>query len=340
MPRTRNPHAFTLIELLVVIAVIGILMGLLLPAVQSAREAARRSACSNHLRQLAIALFGYESAHQRFPQSYAALPGTATPVPNQWAARARLLPYLEQDNLHQLVDFNLPYSAQLNVAATRIPPYLCPSEVHDQVRVTSSGVPRDYPANYAVNMGTWRIWNPQDGSVGDGAFHVNSRFRAADFIDGLSQTLMAAEVKAYTPYLRNSVQDPGPNVPATPDFLASFSAAASDTLMGPNLMDNTGQTEWADGLCQQSGFTTTFTPNQPVPYLFNGRPYDIDYVSYREGTHATRPSYAAITARSYHPGLVNVARMDGSIHSMPSSIDRVVWRSLGTRSGREVVELD
>lgn len=327
--------AFTLIELLVVIAVIGILIGLLLPAVQSAREAARRTSCLNNLRQFALAIFNYESAFKRFPQAYAAQVGVATPVPDQWSVRARILPYCEQSNLHDLVDFSVPYSSQLDVASTRISMFLCASEINDTVRLNSSGLPRDYPANYAVNMGTWKIWNPIDGSTGDGSFHVNSRFHSAHFRDGMSNTMMAAEVKAYTPYLRNSNQDPGAVPPMNPDFLSGFTAAPGDTLMGPNLMDNTGQTEWADGLCQQSGVTTTFRPNTQVPYSYNSVVYDIDYVSYREGTSSTRPAYACITARSYHPALVNIALMDGSVRPLAETIDLSVWRAIGTRSGGE-----
>jgi prepilin-type N-terminal cleavage/methylation domain-containing protein len=332
-------RAMTLIELLVVMAVLGVLAGFLFPAVQSIRESARQTACLNQLRQFAIAMHSCRAAHRTYPQSYAALAGVATPVPDQWSVRARILPFVEEDSLHRLCDFTQPYSTQLNVAATRIGLFLCPSEINDTVRLNAAGTPRDYPANYAVNMGTWKIWDPNDGSIGDGAFHVNSRFATHHFQDGESHTLMAAEVKAYTPYLRNSVQDPGPTVPSSPSFASGFTAASGDTLMGPNLMDNTGQTEWADGLCQQSGFTTTFVPNTRVPYVRNGIEYDIDYVSWREGTHASRTAWASITARSYHPGLVNIATMNGSVRPVADGVDLAVWRAMGTRAGRELDRL-
>jgi prepilin-type processing-associated H-X9-DG protein len=151
---------------------------------------------------------------------------------------------------------------------------------------------------------------------------------------------MAAEVKAYTPYLRNSSQDHGPQVPNSPTFAAAFSASSGDSLMGPNLMDNTGQTEWADGLCQQSGFTVTFPPNTVVPYERGGATYDIDYISYREGTHATRVAYGAITARSYHSGTVNAAMMDGSVRTIANEVDSTVWRAAGTRAGEETLTLN
>lgn len=334
----RYPQCgFTLVELLVVIAVIAVLISMLLPAVQQAREAARRASCQNNLRQLGLAIHNYFEAHSVFPPSYCAVPGVTTTVGGQWSARARVLPYLEWANLEQLVNWNLAYSEQLNVATTRVATFLCPNEINDVVRLNSSGIPRDYPANYAVNMGTWKIWDPNDGSGGDGAFHPNSRFTTAHFTDGTSNTLLAAEVKAYTPYLRNSNEDPGPTVPDSPDFVAAYTAAPGDINMGPSLMDNTGQTEWADGLSQQSGFTTTFTPNTVVPYVFEGVEYDIDYISFREGTHATRVAYGAVTSRSYHAGIVQVILVDGSARAINDSIERDVWRALGTRGGEELL---
>ena len=195
-------RGFTLIELLVVIAIIAILIALLLPAVQQAREAARRTACKNNLKQIGLAVHNYASATSKFPPSYCVVPRRTGTVGGQWSIHARILPHLEQANLQDLINWNLAYNAQLNVAVTRVPTYLCPSEINDQVRVTSSGTPRDYPASYAFSMGTWKIYNPVDGTIGDGAFHPNSGFTTADIRDGTSNTLMAAEVRAYTPYLR------------------------------------------------------------------------------------------------------------------------------------------
>ena len=259
-----------------------------------------------------------------------------TTVGGQWSVFARILPYLEQANLQNLIDWNLAYSTQVNVATTRVAPYLCPSDPNDMLRVNpSTGVGRDYPANYVVNFGTWLIYNPVTGQGGDGAFFPNSGLSTAAFLDGTSNTLCASEAKAYTPYLRNTSTDPGPTPPTRPDFAAAL--AGDGCCIGPNVQQNTGHTEWADGLCQQSGFTTTFTPNTRIPYTVGGAEHDIDFVSWREGTHATRISYAALPARSYHEGIVHVLLMDGSARSVSENISLTVWRALGTRGGSEIV---
>jgi hypothetical protein len=99
---------------------------------------------------------------------------------------------------------------------------------------------------------------------------------------------------------------------------------------------NTGQTEWADGLCQQSGFTTTFRPNTKVSYVVGGATYDIDVVSWREVTTATRVTYAALQSRSHHVGIVQVLLMDGAVRPVSDNINGQVWRALGTRAGGEV----
>ena len=102
------------------------------------------------------------------------------------------------------------------------------------------------------------------------------------------------------------------------------------------MQQNTGQTEWADGLVQQSGITTTFNPNTRVPYTVTGQEFDIDYVSWREGTTVAQPTYAAITSRSYHEGLVHILLMDGSARGLSENVSLTVWRALGTRAGSEV----
>jgi prepilin-type N-terminal cleavage/methylation domain-containing protein len=329
-----NRRGFTLIELLVVIAVIAILIALLLPAVQQAREAARRTECRNNLRQVGLALHNYLDAQRVFPPSYCVVPGVTTTVGGQWSVFARILPYVEQANLQNLINWSVGYSTQVNVATTRVPTYLCASEINDVVRINpSTGVARDYPANYVINFGTWKIYDPTNGSGSDGAFFPNSKLSTAAFTDGTSNTLCASEAKAFTPYVRNTTSDPGPVPPGNPLFAAGLTG--DGCCIGPNLQANTGHTEWADGLCQQSGFTTTFGPNTRIPHTVGGVEYDIDFVSWREGTHATRVTYAALPARSYHEGLVHALLMDGSARGVSENISLTVWRALGTRAGGE-----
>lgn len=330
---------FTLIELLVVIGIIGTLIAFLLPAVQQAREAARQLQCKNNLKQIGLALYGYLDSNRVFPPSFCIRPGTTLGTNNgSWSIHGRLLPYLEQAAAYGQVRLDVAWDAQraTGIPTLRIPTYLCPSEINDRVRVDSSGNPKVYPQNYGFNFGTWLVYDPTGGQKADGAFSVNSRLSPAGFTDGLSNTLCAAEVKAFTPYFRNTA-DPGSNAPASPGDLSGFATGAQFKL-GPSANDNTGHTEWPDGRVHHSGFTTVFTPNTAVEYLHaDGRVYDVDYNSQQEGRSATQRTYAAVTARSHHPGIVNTLLVDGSVRSAAETISRRVWRALGTRGGGEAV---
>lgn len=339
--RPARCRAFTLVELLVVIAIIGILIAMLLPAVQAAREAARRSQCANNLKQIGLALHNYLDSNRSFPPSFCLRPGTTLSGNNgSWSIHGRLLPFLEQASAYEHVRLDLAWDAQLvsGVPMMRIPVYLCPSEVNDTVRL-KNGEPYVYPQNYGFSFGSWLVYQPATGQGGDGAFFVNSRTTPAAFRDGLSNTLTAAEVKAFTPYIRNT-GDPGPTPPSAAADVAAL-ASGGDAKLGPATNDCTGHTEWPDGRVHHSGITTVLTPNTAVPYVHSdGRTYDIDYNSVQEGRSATQPTYAAVTARSYHPGVVNTLLVDGSVRPIAETIEQRVWRALGTRQGGEIISAD
>ncbi|WP_164101455.1 DUF1559 domain-containing protein [Candidatus Laterigemmans baculatus] len=324
---------FTLVELLVVIAIIGVLVGLLLPAVQAAREAARRMSCQNNLKQLSLAVMNYESALRCLPPSTVLDLAAGDTANNQaWGVHGRILPFIEQQNLSDQIDLSVGWDFQSAIDNVRVPVFGCPSDPGSfEVRDPGSGRPRLYPTSYGFNFGTWFVFDPQTRRGGDGAFYPNSFLGLRAFTDGTSSTLLAAEVLGWTPYTRNG----GPADTSIPSSALQVAAAAAS---GPDFK-TTGHTEWPDGRVHHTGFTTTLGPNAYVPYDNGGTELNVDYNSWQEGKNGTggNPTYAAITSRSQHSGVVNTAWLDGSVRSIAETIDLTVWRAMGTRSGGEVI---
>jgi hypothetical protein len=280
-------------------------------------------ACQNHMKQIALGMHNFESAKGKFPPMIG--------IGNdqyRWSAQARILPYLEESGVADMFSFDESYSSLTLVKTTRIPVYLCPSEENDRVRL-KNGEPAYYPINYGVNCGIWKVYDPNNGSGGLGAFYPGNGLETRAYQDGMSKTLMLAEVKAYNPYYRDG--GGGNETPPTQP-----SAVCG---LGGDFKTNSGHTEWVDGRVHQAGFTTTFTPNTKVPCTIEGITYDVDFNSSRVGVSNTNVTYAAVTARSYHYSAINAALMDGSVHAISETIDPIIWRRLATRAGGEPVEI-
>jgi prepilin-type N-terminal cleavage/methylation domain-containing protein len=326
---------FTLVELLVVIAIIGVLVSLLLPAVQAAREAARRMYCGNNIKQIGLAMLNYEAATQRIPPS--ACVNTKTTTNASWSIHGRLLPYMEQNTLANQIDLSINWSNYPVLSGYAVPTYRCASDPKTDIPRDATNNIKLLPTTYGFNVGTWFVFDPVTNQGGDGVTYPNSRLGFNAILDGTSRTLWCAETHAWQAYTRNG----GPPSTAIPETIAEVAAIADSGLkdrLNPD-RTGTGHTEWTNGHSHHSCFTTTLPPNTKVPFTYNGVLYNIDYNSRQEGSSVNRPSYAVLTSRSWHGNLVNCGMMDGSVHSVSNSIEKRIWRALGTRDGAEVAEV-
>jgi len=209
---------------------------------------------------------------------------------------------------------------------------VCPSDINARPRLDAAGVPQHFPTNYGLCTGIFKVYDPATKTDGGTAFAPFVPLRPRAFTDGLSKTLALAEVKAFTPRSQDiaGLSDPPPATPA---------AAAG--LADPATFKDTGHTEWVCGRTLQTGFTTAFPPNTTVPYTHtDGAKYDIDICGSREGLSATVATYAAVTSRSHHAGVVSASLMDGSVRAVSSSIDGGLWKALSTRAGNETTSTD
>jgi len=370
---TSKSHrrGFTLIELLVVIAIIGVLIALLLPAVQAAREAARRMQCTNNLKQIGLALHNYESANGAFPPTTILIPA-ATGGPGTWAfesswsAFARVAPFMEQGSLYNAMNFNLTYSDPPNITVSISPLnlLLCPSDPGggiDDGKLAGSG----YAAtSYGTCDGDWYVWSVNWGttnSVGPinrSMFGPNFARKFSDVIDGTSNSLAVSEgtvghgqfrgcltegtapsdasVGTWTPF-----NVPAPGVDSTAALTALIGSCKAKTgkvkAGGP-----VGHTRWANGGVYYSGFTTAMPPNSKVKAISRATGFsnagaivaqDWDSVDENDGG----PTYMSLSASSFHPGGVNALLVDGSVRFIKESVNPATWRNLGTIAGGEII---
>ncbi len=182
-----------------------------------------------------------------------------------------------------------------------------------------------WPICYGANYGEWFVWNPTNNQFGTGAFGPNSRTSTRDFTDGTSNTLAFAEMKAFQPYLRVTAAGT-PAQPTDPLSLAGLGGT----------LRTTGHTEWVEGRAPQHAITTTFAPNTNCPFTDSTGAYDIDFFQNSEGSSATDSTYASLTSRSHHEGIVHVLLTDGSVRAVSENLSLVVWKAIGTRAGGEV----
>ena len=308
-------RGFTLIELLVVIAIIAVLIALLLPAVQQAREAARRAQCQNNLKQFGLALHNYHGTHRVLPLGRCV---------KRLSTHAHLLPFLEQPALHEATDFNVSWDHANNEFArgTHVEMFVCPTDPNSTV---PSGWAR---TNYRANQGSGILWGlpPSDSSdpnygmpAPNGPFMLDRTVRLGDITDGTSHTAAFSEHPVGD--FNNSV------------------ASETDTFW-PQTNPSTALEAWQD--CEAidpSDLSHQRVSDVGAPWLEAYHSTTLYYhVSPPNGRSCMYPpGRIATAARSYHTGGVQVLLCDGSVQFVSESIDLVLWRGLGSRNGGEVL---
>jgi prepilin-type processing-associated H-X9-DG protein len=317
-----------------------VLIALLLPAVQAAREAARRIQCTNNLKQLGLALANYESTNGALPpQQTMNQVGTQQPFNyTSWGITARLAPFIEQGPLYASMNFSLKYSDKTNttVSYTTLKYLVCPSEANPAPNPDGFGI-----SNYGWCVGDWYVFGGVSAQPNRSAFCVNLSRNLASFTDGLSNTVVAAEVKAYQPIFKSCFANGSggtmaglnnPNAVPAPSASLQYIVNAA----GAGCKPDSGHVKWSIGSACYDGFTTALPPNTKALAGSPQLDYDLDTIDENNGG----PTYAAIISRSYHPGGVNTLFGDGSVRFIKSTVDGTVWRALGTIAGGEVISAD
>jgi len=326
-----NCGGMTIVELLVCIGIISILMALLLPAVQSSRETARRLDCTNRLKQIMLATESFEATYQHYPEYSSG--GIDRSGRQHWnvCPFVEILPYLEQSTLFDQIDRNRwmgNYSAygsgqmisgmNAEFAKITIPIYQCPSD---------QSVPGS--CNYRVNLGSGPDWSPRPSSCfdpknGNGAFAAMESLTAGAFRDGLSNTVFYSERvigggdnAQFNPWRDYSqVDDRWPTCTAD-EFQSTCQQIAG---VAEKYASFAGHT-WLFPSKAHTAYDHILPPNSRIPDCAYG------------GDLVIGAGVSSISARSQHRGGVNVAMGDGSVRLVSENIDQTVWRKLGSRNG-------
>jgi prepilin-type N-terminal cleavage/methylation domain-containing protein/prepilin-type processing-associated H-X9-DG protein len=379
MTRSLSPsprRAFTLIELLVVIAIIGVLIALLLPAVQSAREAARRSQCVNNLKQIGLGLANYESAFGAFPPGRMAPDRVAlngTPVATNYtsystttgiwtgniAVHCHILNYMEQAASYAAMNFSVPSPTRLTTSGAVTSPnytayavafnvFICPSDSNTDRIICEN--------NYRYNFGGSLThqgapdWNNNSvrTAPGNGAFTYGPSIKVAEFRDGLSNTAMFSERTKGTGF------DAASQPPAKSDIITSPSRQTTAVTLADQATHfqvcgnyrpvvDTFNFNSAGRFLNGSDFTNGWSHAAYSGTMYNHvappnwRGQDCGMAS---AIPDVPGEHAIISARSEHPGGVNTLFGDGSVRFIKDSINLGAWQAVGTRRGGEVVSAD
>lgn len=340
---------FTLIELLVVIAIIAALIALLLPAVQAAREASRRAQCSNNLKQIGLAIHNYLSTFQVLPFGKGGgydvvLPGT--PVYARWSAQSQLLMYIEQGNLFNSINFDLPPETPgMAGDIAFMPAYQNPARQNStssRQQVATFLCPSDGPAlaewpgaiSYLGNQHTWACdlseTNPctvSPNEVNRGLFYFRSKVALAEVTDGLSNTVFFSEKIRGTGTRDGNARSDQLVIPAVTSLDATFQACNDASPLTATRLTSRQGMSWVMGeMC-----CTTFNHvNVPNTHTCAGVGFP--------GNMANMPMQ--IPPSSRHPGGVNAMMGDGGVRFIKDTVNLTTWRSIGTRNGGEAVSGD